>query len=255
MLDGVPAALDTCQGQRARSRGRLPASLETGGIVVIVYSHRLLTVCALLVLAIVTLHLGLHLVPFDSWSLDRLRGLVDVDAERSLPTYLASVLLTGCALTALWLSRLEREPPPPGWAGVAVLFALAAVDEIATVHEALSRPVRSALDLDGWLRFAWVIPAGALLIVLALLFTRFLLSLPPELRRGLLLGAAVFIFGAMGLELPGGYLKENAGLDSTAYLLVSTTEETLEFAGTLLLLRALLRHLRDRPGEVVLRLR
>ena len=192
-----------------------------------------------------------------SWPLGLVQRFVHPDQERAFPTYLASMLLSLCALVAFWISRLERLPAP-GWRGVALVFWLAGIDEIAAVHEEFSPPVRHALELGtsgfGWLRFAWVIPAALLLLVLLALFLRFIAALAPRTRGRLLRAALVFLSGSLLLELPGGLFSLRYGLESVPYLIVSTLEEGLEFAGVLLFLSALLAHLRALAAPPTLQL-
>lgn len=210
---------------------------------------------ALLILAVLAAHLLLNLLPYDAWSLARLRGFVHVDDEQSFPTYLASLLLSGCAFAAFWIGRLERAPFP-GWRGLGLLVLLAGVDEVAALHETLNPVVREVLELgqSGWLRFAWIIPAAALLVLLLALFLRFAAWLPALTRNRFALAAAVFLAGSLLMELPGGYISVAYGFESLPYLLASTLEEGLEFAGVLLFLRALLLHLRALADPPVLRL-
>ncbi len=210
---------------------------------------------SILVLVMLAAHVFLSLLPYESWSLARLRAFVHVDSERSFPTYLASLLLSLCGFVALWIGRLERSPFP-GWSGLGLLFLLAGIDEIAALHESLSPAVRSALEVgeSGWLRFAWIIPAALVLLLLFVLFLRFALSLSAATRGRFALAAAIFLAGGLLLELPGGYLNVTYGLGSLPYILVSTLEEGLEFAGVLLFLWALIAYLRALADPPALRL-
>lgn len=193
--------------------------------------------------AILALHLLFQLTPVDFFGSEIIKDKLHIDEERSVPTYLAAFLLTSCGVLAWWLSRIQRLPRP-GWALLAIVFAAAGIEEVAAFHEELSAPVRSALGVGGWLRFAWVFVGGAVALVIAAAFLRTFLALPARVRRGLALGAGLFLGGALGMELPGGQLKELVGTESTGYVLVSTLEEGLELAGVLVWLRTLLVHLR-----------
>ncbi|HEX7000500.1 MAG TPA: hypothetical protein VF164_02285 [Trueperaceae bacterium] len=193
---------------------------------------RILRVLALIVSTILALHLALQLLPLDFFGSEILKNKVHIDAENSIPTFLAAALLTACGLISWWLASLERLPWP-GWGFLALVFVGAGIDEVAAMHEELTVPIRSALGAGGWLRFTWVVAGAGIALTIALLFLRTFLALPPVVRGGLALGAGLFLLGSIGMELPGGQLKETLGVDSSAYVLVSTLEEALEFAGAL----------------------
>ncbi len=215
--------------------------------------RRVLRFLWLVVVVILGLHLALQLLPLDFPGSHLLMLKVHIDEERAFPTYLSSMLLTACGLLAWWLARIERLPWP-GWSLLAIVFLVAGVDEVAAIHEEFSDPLRSALVVGGWLRFAWVILGASISLVIALLFLRAFLAIPAAVRWQLALGAGLFLLGAIGMELPGGYLKESQGIESAPYVLVSTIEEGLEMAGTLVWLRALTTHLRDVAATPALRL-
>ena len=52
--------------------------------------------------------------------------------------------------------------------------------------------------------------------------------------------AALFLGGAVGLEMVGGSVAETEGIESLRYRLLANLEEGLELAGTLLFIYALL---------------
>lgn len=193
---------------------------------------RILRVLALVVTSLLALHLALQLLPIDFFGGEILKGKVHIDAENSVPTYLAAALLTACGLISWWLARMERLPWP-GWGFLAVVFVGAGIDEVAAIHEELTVPIRSALGASGWLRFTWVVAGAGVASTIAVLFLRTFLALPRSVRGGLALGAGLFLLGALGMELPGGQLKDTLGVESSPYVLVSTLEEALEFAGVL----------------------
>jgi len=205
---------------------------------------RVLRALSVTVALVLVVHVFLQLLRFDFVGKDVLRLVFDVDDETSLPTFLAAAILTACGALAWWLSRLERLPRP-GWLVLALVFVLAGVDEVAAIHEELNEPLRDALDLEGRLRFAWVLVGGVVAAVVAGLFLRPFLALPGALRARLALGAALFLLGALGMETVGSRLYVPGGPQTSPYLLVAAAEEALEFAGALVWLGALGGRLRD----------
>ena len=222
------------------------------GSAVVVSIRSLVRTLGVVIAAILAAHLVLQLTPLDFMGSDLIKNKVHIDAERSVPTYLAALLLTACGMTAWWLSRLERLPWP-GWTLLAVVLTAAGVEEVAAVHEQFSAPVRSALGVGGWLEFAWIVVGLAVALVVAAVFLRPFLALPTAVKRGLALGTALFLVGSIGMEIPGGRLRELVGIEGAGYVLVSTLEEGLEFAGALVWLGTLVGHLRKIAAPPTLR--
>lgn len=197
--------------------------------------------------------LTLQLVPAGLSGLASVAAVMNVDQERNLPTYVASGLLTLCAVLALGLSRMQRLPFP-GWLALAVVFAAAGIDEYMGFHERLNLLMADLVDQSGWLRFPWVIPGAVLALVLGLGFLRSVMTLRRETRNGLMFGAGLFLFGALGIEVLGARAWDLQGRDSIQYLLFSTTEEAFEFAGVLVWLRTLFGHSHTLETRPTLRL-
>jgi hypothetical protein len=127
-----------------------------------------------------------------------------------------------------------------------------AADEVASFHERLIAPMRElwgGQDL-GVFYFAWVVPGMLLVLVLGLCYLRFLANLPAKTRFAFLAAAALFLGGAIGMELVGGWYAESHGLNTLTYATITTVEEGLEMAGAIVFIRALLVYLADTYAEV-----
>lgn len=171
---------------------------------------------------------------------------VDLDLESSIPTWFSITLMLTCAgALALVAGRARRsaERGARHWAGLAVIFVVLSIDEQVALHERAIVPVRELLGASGAFHQAWVIPALILLIVLAVIYLPFLAGLPAALRRRMLLAACLFVGGAVGLEMVGGWLLVRYGAGPQTGVVV-ILEEVLELLGLIVLLRALLLHLR-----------
>jgi hypothetical protein len=119
-----------------------------------------------------------------------------------------------------------------------------AIDEAFQFHERLNIPVGTLLG-DGSLGifyFPWVIPGIALVSVLGLYFLRFLLHLPATTRLRFLMAATIFIGGAIGVELIGSSHAELHGYENWTYSMIATLEESLEMAGLIVFIWALLNY-------------
>ena len=176
-----------------------------------------------------------------------------LNEEQNIPTFFAFSLLLLCsALLTLIGARAHRAQQAFSlhWVLLAGLFFLGAFDEAARLHERLIGPIRGALDTSGWMYFAWIIPAGALVAVLAVVYLPFLRALPPPFGRLFVLSGALYLGGALGVEMPGGAYYERHGDQTFTYQLITTVEETLEMLGLTVFAYSLMRFLARRAESV-----
>jgi hypothetical protein len=170
---------------------------------------------------------------------------VDLDLESSIPTWFSITMMLACAgALALVAGRARRsaERGARHWAGLAVIFVVLSIDEQVALHERAIVPVRELMGVSGAFYMAWVIPALAVLVVLALMYVPFVLRLPAALRGRMVLAACLFVGGAVGLEMVGGWLLVRYGAGPQTGIVV-IAEEVMELLGLIVLLRALLVHL------------
>ena len=163
--------------------------------------------------------------------------MADVDAERTYPTWFQVVVL-GLASAALWTVakqvRMHGLPGHVAWRLLAAVFLYLSADEGLRLHDRARGPL-SRLNLGGVLYFSWVLVAVPLLVVLGVVLLPWLRALPrPTLTRFMIAGA-VYVGGAVGLEMIGGALYESGSGDSLPYVLGATLEETMEMVGVALL--------------------
>ncbi|PHP64547.1 hypothetical protein CSC94_23865 [Zhengella mangrovi] len=126
---------------------------------------------------------------------------------------------------------------------LAFIFVCLSIDEAASFHEILAEPLRNMLGTSGILYFAWVIPGAAFALAVAIVFIPFLCSLPLATALRFVASGAIYVGGALGMELVGGYLADNGLLGSPLYMIVSTIEESMEMVGMALFFSAALDHL------------
>lgn len=172
--------------------------------------------------------------------------LFHVATEGNVTTYFSALLLLSAAGLLAWIGWREREREgrfAAHWLGLSVIFAYLSIDEAAALHEKAIIPVRELLDTSGVLYFAWIIPAGVLLVVLAVLYLRFYLELPGRSRRLFGLAALLFVGGAVGMEMLGGMHYEQYGDQTVVYSTLTTIEEAMEMAGIIVLIHGLLVHI------------
>lgn len=154
--------------------------------------------------------------------------------ERNPSTWFSAAQL---ALAAVLAWAVGRERPDAGrWNLVAAVLLLLSVDEVATFHEKLGGlPVIPGIGNRAW--------AGAGLLLAAVVAWALLpwaLRLESRLRFALVVGAVVYVTGAVGFEALAS-LRER---EDTVFWTVSTVEEDFELLGVYVVVRQLLAHLR-----------
>lgn len=176
----------------------------------------------------------------------RLLGLVDtfdLNYENNIPTFFSAFLLVSCAvLLAVLSGRSTVAARDAGyWRWLSFIFLFLAADEDASLHELLIDPIRRWLPLQGPLYFAWVIPYGLALMVVAGLYLAFILRLPARTRWLVFTAGGLYLAGALGFELIGGwYWSRHDESPDLPYALLVAGEEFLEMCGVILFVYTLL---------------
>lgn len=166
----------------------------------------------------------------------RLMGFVPMfllDYELNIPTlYSFLQLVTASALLAMIAVHHRRQSSPfILWAVLSAVFMFLGVDEVAQIHEGPIVALREKYQLTGLLYVAWVLPYGALLLVLVASYAGFLYRLPRKTGIRFIIAGSIFVAGAMGFEMLSGRHLELYGPNSFGYVFFFTCEETLEMLG------------------------
>ena len=131
-----------------------------------------------------------------------------MDNEQNVPTLCSTLLLFISAILCAVIAHAHhrrRGSYVPHWVGLALIFSVLALDEFASIHERATLRVRALLGFEGGLlRWAWVVPAGLAVVIVAIVYLRFLGHLPRSTRRGLLAAGILFVGGAIGFEVLSG---------------------------------------------------
>lgn len=183
----------------------------------------------------------------------------DLNEESNVPTWLGSVLLLLCSIALLGVGLAERtlgRRYANHWLGLAAIFVVLSLDETATFHERAGWALRQMFDLSGALYFGWVTIGAAFVLVVGLLYLRFLWHLPSRTRSLFILAGVVFVGGALGLELVQGNYADIWGDEvygrSVTRILLTYTEEVMEMAGCVILIYGALDYHRRQIGPVQL---
>lgn len=178
------------------------------------------------------------------------------DQESNFPT-LYSVLALGFSsyllaiITLIKKSRNARYAKH--WKALSIIFIFLAIDEACSIHELSIPLLRGAMNAQGILYFTWVVPAFVLLIVFLIAFRKFVLNLPFKIKVLFIASGAVYVCGALGMELIGGYIADTYGYN-TLYGAASSLEEILEMLGIVIFIHGLLTYIQSQLTELHLSL-
>lgn len=225
----------------------------------IIFPLRKLFYALLLITAVFALLnglLGLEHFLNDGEDMRQTYVFLDLDTEANLPTWFTTVLLFCSSLCAALIAALRRHasaPLWPYWWAVSGIFLYLSVDEATQLHESWGNIHPAIAQLDGVFHYSWVVPALALVALSALIFAKFFFSLPQRTQRLLLLASAVYLLGAIGMEMLKAYMLTvwETGEGTVTGVLV-IVEESLEQIGASLFLVTFLAYLKSLTPSVKL---
>lgn len=177
--------------------------------------------------------------------------LFDLNGEANIPAWFSAMgLLTASLLLALIASatRTTAGRYVRHWWGLALVFAYVSLDEAASIHELSGEPLRLALELDGWFRYAWVVPASVLVMIGLVVYFPFLLRLPRKTCYAMLIAAALYLGGAVGLELVEGRHDSLYGIETLTLQFLVLAEEVMEMLGVAVFVCTLLAYIHQQFG-------
>ena len=171
-----------------------------------------------------------------------------IDGEGNLPAIYSTLLFLLNAGFFLMVAKAAGRAGDAGriWLVLSFVFVFLALDESISIHERLIDPLREAWNVTGIFYYAWIIPYGIGVVLLAICTFPTFWRLPKKIRFWFGLSAAIYLLGVIGLEMVSGqYLVLMNEKKDIVWILMVTLEETLEMAGLIILAYAqlsLLRH-------------
>ena len=136
--------------------------------------------------------------------------IFDVGEERSIPAWFESLqfLLCSILLAVVAVAKKQRgDRYRLHWSVLSIIFLLLSLDEVASIHEAIGQQSEHLLHSatgftpSGAISFFWVVPGAAFTLIVVLAYLRFLAQLPQTTRRLFLFAGALFVLGALGIEM------------------------------------------------------
>jgi len=158
--------------------------------------------------------------------------LFDVNEENNLPTWFSGfnlLISTGLLWILMRDKRANQDAMAGRWRVLFFGFAFLSIDEIAGIHESIN----SVTDPS------WAYGGGVVVLLLAVYFYSFLKSLPRPTLIAFIVAGAIFVGGAVGVEIIGEPMES----DSLIYNLTTMVEEGMEIFGVIFFTRSLLRYM------------
>ena len=171
--------------------------------------------------------------------------LFSLTEEKNVPTWWSSFLLATCSIVLGTIAATKTGTAGEfkrHWAVLAAIFCYLSIDEFVEIHELLTA-VPGLGNLHGLLYYGWVVPAAFVVLAFALSYLKFLFHLPMTTRIKVALAGALFVGGALGVELILGAWTETHDEDNFVWAMIGLVEESMEIMGSSLFLYALLEYL------------
>lgn len=166
----------------------------------------------------------------------------DVGIEGNIPTIYSVIGLFIASLTALTASaasKLNRDGLSKYWVAVSIVMLFLAFDEGAKIHEEVGGLFEEYFPnvATGYLYWIWVVPYGIVALLFFAAMFPFLQLLPRRTSYGLITSGAVFVCGAVGVEVVSARIYEQyaeASLRPPVFYLLYSIEEFLEKLGVII---------------------
>jgi len=161
---------------------------------------------------------------------------------KNLPTYYSGVALLFSSFLLFLISKTIQKKGLEyyQWLGLALIFAYLSLDEILALHEHLVHLTQNFLGLSGMGTAYWIIPYSVAVLIIFLIYIKFIFSLPIKTRVLFIISGSIFITGAVGMEYFGQLHLEVHGKENIPYFVLYTIEEFLEMLGIIIFIYALL---------------
>jgi len=207
------------------------------------------TIALFLVVAhLITIGMPYLLEGFEHGLVRVLFSLFFIDGEGNVPAIFSTwlFLINAMLFLIVWKSAGLTGDPSNIWLVLAIVFVFLALDESISIHERLIDPLRLALNATGIFYYAWIIPYGIGVVLLAIVAVPVFWRMQTRIRFYFGLSAAIYLFAAIGLEMISGkYLVMMNENKDIVWVLMVTLEESLEMTGLIILVYALLLLLRN----------
>lgn len=181
--------------------------------------------------------------------------LFNMNLEANIPAGYSAFLMIVISGLSFFIFKVNTLPEKKYFIGVSVIFLMMSVDEISSIHEIMNNPFRNALNLSGAFYWAWIVPGLIFLFIMVFAFRQFFMMIDRRFRRLFILSGFIYIMGAVGFEMLGGWLYSNKLGDSYFYIFEVVVEESLEMFGLLLFIYALIEYIKSFGEDIHITIR
>ena len=203
----------------------------------------------LLVAHLITITMPYIFEGFEHGLVRVLFSLFFIDGEGNVPAIFSTLLflINAALFLMVWKAAGLAGDSQKVWLLLACEFVFLALDESISIHERLIDPLIQALGATGIFYYAWIIPYGIGVVLLAIIAIPVFWRMQKTIRFWFGLSAATYLFSAIGLEMISGkYLVMMNEKKDIVWILMITLEESLEMVGLIILVYALLLLLRNK---------
>ncbi|MEW5766922.1 MAG: hypothetical protein AB1797_04755 [bacterium] len=173
-------------------------------------------------------------------------SLFNVAIEKSISTWYTSFTLLLCSvLTIIIASAKKRENDHYAlhWKALSIIFLYLSLAKLINFGEEIIA-----------VYFTWVILDAVFVFIFVVVYFRFLADLSPKIRRLLLIGGTLYIGGAIGLELVGGYYCSSPDWGNMPYTIIPTLGEFFKMMGVVVFIYALTSYISSYVKDLHLRI-
>jgi hypothetical protein len=222
-------------------------------------ARRLTMLFAGMVGLLILIHTILQVIRFmtGDHSLMGLLAISSLGADVAVPSFYSAIAILFCSflLAIIAMGEFRRRGYRAGyWLALSAIFLFLSIDEMLSIHERLIPLLRPAFEGYGALYYGWVAPYAAAVVVLFVAYARFLLGLPRLTAWLFLLSGGLYVGGAVGFEIIGGYVAMENGTMNVPYVIVQSIEEILEMTGIVIFIYTLASYAEQRFGGISIQL-
>lgn len=184
-----------------------------------------------------------------------IRVLFDFERDSNITTWYSSITLfiSFILLTLIAIAKKRvSDTFAFQWQFLAIIFAFLSLDEIAMLHERSGEVLKILvpIEFDGFLYFQWVLIGIPVTLIIALIYLKFILHLPAKTRNLIIFAGALFVGGALGLEILAGHRESLNTSGEFFYKLITTIEESWEKLGVMVFIYALLDYMQKYVNHI-----
>jgi hypothetical protein len=220
-----------------------------------IFKKLLFIILILLILNLIDTYYRVYLGHTVAFS--RILAYFNLGYENNIPTLYAtlSLFLSSLLLLIIGLKNNNKKIKSFQWVGLSIVFLFLGMDEMFQIHEKFNGIVGGKIETTGFLYYGWVIPYFILTFIFLIIYLKFLMALEPRIRKLFILSGAIFVVGAIGLEMIAANYMYSNNTDTTDInvFLFGTVEEVLEMLGIALFIYTLLTYIKSQFNSISLK--